>query len=257
MANFLVKGRPTLTSMVQARTPERMLQLIEMSHKQGADAFGMQLENFEHRYRTDDVFKTLFKAMDGKPCYVTDYGTILNEQMTFEERAEELLSVAKYGKTLLDITGDMFCKTPYELTMDKTAIQKQMDFINKAHELGAEVLMSSHVLEFRNTKDVMNIVIEHYKRGADIAKIVTHATTLQERSDNFATSVYLQKNAPLPTLFLCGGESCTLHRRVAPLLSESLYLCVPEHDELATPTQPLLTQAKAILDAVFGDFEPR
>ena len=46
-AKFLRKDRPTLTCMVQARTGERILELIEKGLDGGADAFGVQLEQLE------------------------------------------------------------------------------------------------------------------------------------------------------------------------------------------------------------------
>ena len=44
---FLQNHRPTLTMMIQARTPDRVLELIEKGIKGSTDAFGLQIEVLE------------------------------------------------------------------------------------------------------------------------------------------------------------------------------------------------------------------
>ena len=96
-AKFLRKDRLTLTCMVQARTGERILELIEKGLDGGADAFGVQLEQLEFEYRTRNWMKKIFSATDGKPVYVTNYRSGINEGISDEDRAKELISAAECG----------------------------------------------------------------------------------------------------------------------------------------------------------------
>ena len=59
---FLQNHRPTLTMMIQARTPDRVLELIEKGIKGSTDAFGLQIEVLEHKYRTNEIFNKIFTS---------------------------------------------------------------------------------------------------------------------------------------------------------------------------------------------------
>jgi len=59
----------------------------------------------------------------------------------------------------------------------------------------------------------------------------------------------LKENLRIPFLFLCIGE-CGILRRIGGELGCCMYLCVYEHDEIATPEQPLLRDIKVIREAM-------
>lgn len=245
--NFLVDGRPTLTVMIQARTPERVFELIEKGLDGGADAFGLQLEQLEHKYRTEDKFKSFFKAMNGKPAYVTNYRTNLNTNMTDEERAAELLKAAGCGAALIDVMGDLYCPSELEIAYDENAAERQRELIGKIHATGAEVLMSSHTAKFLAPETVLKIAETQVSRGADIAKVVTVADSEKELDSNYTASLLLKEKLGHPFLFLSVGKCCAKHRRIAPFLTNGIFLCVVCQDELSTPAQPLLKTAKEMV----------
>lgn len=145
--------------------------------------------------------------------------------------------------------GDWFDKQPDELAKDKTAIQKQMQIIDRLHKAGAEVLMSSHVNKFTTAERVLETAKEHKRRGADICKIVTGADTMAEQIENMKIINTLKEELRHPFLFLSVGE-CGLLRRIGGELGCCMYLCVQEYDALTTPTQPLLKRLKAIRDNI-------
>lgn len=250
-AKFLRKDRPTLTCMAQAKTGERVLELIEKGLLGGADAFGIQLEQLEFKYRTKEWLTKIFSAMNGKPAYVTNYRHAFNEGRSDEERAEELFSAIECGASLVDITGDWFNRTNGELTFEQDAIEKQKEFIDKAHSMGAEVLMSSHTYRFMPKERAFEYINEQHSRGADIAKLVAAANDDYELSENMKISSELAKVKYSPALFLCVGDFCKKHRIAAPLICGGMFLCVVEYDELATPVQPLLSDAKAVVETVY------
>lgn len=247
--SFLNHDKTIITSMVQADNPDRIKQLMKKSAKQGAEAFGMQFEQMKPEYRTPEVYKSLFKYAKDKPVYVTNYRSRQNEGKSDEILAEELLELASCGATLCDVMGDYFDKQPGELTMNEEAIKKQVELIDNLHQKGEEVLMSSHIYTYTPAERVLEIALELQKRGADIAKIVTGAETMEEQIENLKIINLLKENLKIPFLFLCGGE-CKILRKIGGEIGNCMYLCVAEYDDFATPVQPLIENVKAIRDNI-------
>ncbi|HBJ19288.1 MAG TPA: hypothetical protein DDY70_06105 [Clostridiales bacterium] len=251
MRTFLRKDRPTLTVMIRAQSRQRVLELIRKGLAGGADAFGIQLgllppEEWERAALTE-----LIDATEGKPTYLTNYRRTGEDGSVDESLARGLLLAAECGGTLIDMMGDLFSPHPLQLTSEPRAVRRQAELIDALHERGAEVLISSHTYRFLPEAEVLDMVKEQHRRGADICKVVTGAENDLELSENFRTSARLAELS-YPALFLCGGERCPAHRRVAPLLRKTgIFLCVAERDDLATPAQPLLQEAKRLVDTVF------
>ena len=246
MKSFLNSEKAILTCMVQANDPDRIKELIDLSLPEGAEAFGMQFERLKAEYRTPKAYRELFAYTD-KPVYVTNYRYCENIGKSDDTLADELLTLADCGATLCDVMGDYFAPCEGELTMDEAAVKKQVELIGELHKRGAEVLMSSHVLKFIPAERVLEIALEHQRRGADICKIVTGASNMEEQLENLRIVNMLKEKLKIPFLFLSGGE-CHILRRIGASLGVCMYLCVHEYDELATKVQPLLKNAKAIRD---------
>lgn len=246
---FFGHDKALLTTMVQAKTPERIKELIDKSIPEGAEAIGMQFEQLMPEYKTKEIYEELFAYTKDKPVYVTNYRHTTNEGKTDEELAKELIDLAEYGADLCDVMGDYFDRQPDEVAVSNTAIEKQKELIRKIHDKGAKVLMSSHVLKYIPAERVLEIALEHQSRGADICKIVTGADTMEQQIENLKIINMLKENLKIPFLFLCGGE-CSILRRIGGELGCCMYLCVHEYDDLATATQPLLKDVKIIRDTI-------
>ncbi len=247
--SFLHREKPTLTCMVQAGTPERIKALIDAATPNGAEAFGMQLCKLAPEYRNKNTYRELFSYTD-LPVYVTNYREhISNVGKSDDTLAAELLDMAECGATLCDVMGDFFDRCTGELTMNEAAVARQMQLIKALHAKGAEVLMSSHVLKFTPAERVLEIALEHQRRGADICKIVTGATTMAEQIENLRILNLLRESLKIPFLFLTNGE-CRILRRIAHALGNSMTLCVWEHDDYATKTQPLLSDMKMLVECI-------
>lgn len=245
--SFSAQGKPLLTVMVQADNPKRIKELIDKSVPDGAEAFGMQFEKMGLEYRTKKVYNDLFSYAKDKPVYVTNYRTAKNGGKSDEQLAEELLELADCGADICDVMGDYFDKQPDELAVDENAIKKQEKLIQKIHDRGANVLMSSHILKYTPAERVLEVALEHQSRGADICKIVTGAENMEQQLENLKIINMLKEKLEIPFLFLCGGE-CGILRRIGGEIGCCMYLCVYEHDKFATPVQPLLKKIRAIRD---------
>lgn len=244
---FLKYDKALLTVMVQAENPDRIKELIDQALPEGAEAFGMQFDRMQAEYRSQTTYRDLFSYADNKPVYVTNYRTGKNEGKTDEQLAKELVELASCGATLCDVMGDYFDKQPDEVAVDQNAIDQQMQLIDVLHKKGAEVLMSSHIFKFTPAERVLEIALEHQRRGADISKIVSGAASMEQQLENLKIANLLKENLKIPFLFLSNGE-CHILRRIGGVLGCCMYLCVYEHDGLSTQEQPLLKNVKRIRD---------
>ena len=247
---FLKYDRPLLTSMVQASTPERTLELMDKSFPLGAEAFGIQFCQFPAEYRNEATYKKLFAAANGLPVYVTNYRSKNNQGKTDETLASELIELAKCGATLCDVMSDYFAPAADEFTSDPAAVKKQIELINAIHSVGGEVLMSAHTRVHTPAERVLEIALGQEARGADISKIVIKADTPEEELEAMRLITLLKKELKIPFLFLCGGASCHLLRRTAATLGNCMTLCVCEYDNLSPPMQPLLSDMRALRDLI-------
>ncbi len=245
---FLTYEKPLLTTILQCRTPEVAKYRIGKALELGTDAFGLQTESLLPEYRNEVTIRDIFDAMGGKPIYATRYRPDKTVDTEDEMLGEAILSLADWGATLCDVMGDLYCKDPDELTMDRTAVKKQQALIECIHNKGAEVLMSSHLYRYAPAERVLEIGLEQQRRGADVVKIVTKADDDTQLLDSLRAITLLKENLSIPFLFLAGGSRNGLVRRIGPNLGCCMYLCVYEHDEYSTKAQPLLTKIKAIRD---------
>lgn len=242
---FLKYDKPLLTSMVIGENPDRVKYLMDKSLDEGAEAFGIQMERINKEFMNADTYKEIFSYAKDYPFYATFYRRSNNEGKTDDELAEGLLEMADCGATLCDVMGDFYDAQPDELAVDENAIKKQMELIDKLHKKGVEVLMSSHIFKFTPAERVLEIALEHQRRGADICKIVTGAENMEQQIENLRIANLLKEKLDIPFLFLAGGKSNIL-RRIGGELGCCMYLCVYEHDELSIRSQPILKNMKAI-----------
>lgn len=240
-ASFIRSDKPLKTAMIQVKTADEAIAAIESGLKQGADAFGWQLECLNADQINQKTLENVFSAGCGMPFYVTNYKWASSGDKPEEQYFDELLLALKCGATLIDMPGDSFSPAPDQLTYDQQAIRKQVEFSQKVHDLGGELLISSHVPDFRSEDYVLGMAFEQKRRGADIAKIVTFSHDDEQLTDNLKTTVRLRETLGIPFLFLSGGEKCRLHRLAGPLLGACMWLCVAYRAPITTPPQPLLS----------------
>lgn len=251
--SFLVNGRPTLTAMLKSKTTEGLLKEIDEIHQMDPDAFGFQIDMLSPDERCEENYKKIISAMKDKPCYITNYCRNNPVTHTDDELNEELLKIIDYGTCykLIDIRMDCYDRQPGEVTYNEQAVEKQMKLIDKIHSLGAQALMSAHVLKYISGNEVLDIAMAQKMRGADIAKIVTEANSEEELSDNLKISVMLKEKLGIPSLFLCNGTHCKRHRILGPALGTDMFLVV--HNDNEGQNQPTIKRAREQL--ILAGFE--
>ena len=250
---FLNQNRPLITGMILKDNPDSIRFAVKNSIYDGADCLGIQLECLKKEYKTEEHYKRIFAACSGHPVYITNYRKAENEGFSDDELADELIKALSCGATLGDVPASLYDPESgmgigLELSRKQSAIDKQMNLIDRIHAIGKEVLMSSHVLKFIPAETVLEIAFEQQKRGADIVKIVTAANTDEEQMENLRITTLLKKELKVPFLFLSGGTHSKIHRMIGAQLGCVTYLAVHEHDARAVPTQPTIKAAKAVRD---------
>ena len=239
---------PLITCMIQSDNTQSAIKTVRNAAYDGCDAYGFQLEVFPKEQRTDDNLKSIFREMGRKPIYVTSYRSGQNAGMSDDELVDTLVWMINCGATLADVMGDYFCPDPIQITYDTTAVEKQKDAVKRIHDLGGEVLMSSHTMKFMTSDEVLKIATAHRDRGADISKIVTAANSEDEELENLRTIERLRRELDIPFLFLCGGSHTKLVRTIGPYLGTCMWLTVQRHDKLSTNAQPVLRAIRTIAD---------
>lgn len=246
--SFLNNPNPHLVAMIQKNNPDEAINIVRNSIYDGATAFGLQAECLKPEFQNVQSVQSIMTHMGERPVYLTNYRYNNNTGKTDDRLADELAEYAKGGVTLLDVMGDMFCPSKDEIALDEKAIDKQKALIERIHENGGEVLMSSHTMRFMSGEEVLELVMKQKERGADVAKIVTAANSEDEELENLRTTQLLKKELGIPFLFLSGGTHCKKHRMLGPVFGCSMYLCVQDHYCGSTKTQPILKAVKNVLD---------
>ena len=245
---FLGQNKPLLCCMVITETADQAIITARNAAFEGADAYGYQICRMDPTQRSEKEIKRVLRYMGNRPVYMTNYRHGFNKDKSDEQLGDELVDLAKWGATLCDVMGDYYHREENELTMDAAAIDKQRRLIDRIHEAGGEVLMSSHVLKYTPAEEVLRIAFEQQKRGADVVKIVTAGNSAEEEMENLRITTLLKKELDIPFLFLSGGTHCRFHRMIGPALGCVMGLCVQQYDARSSKDQPLLRAARAVLD---------
>lgn len=267
MNPFFAFDHPPITVMFNAQTSDDAINIIKNSLNQGVEAFCFLTESLLPEYKTEETIKAIIKEMQGKPLYVTNYIRNNSQQNLSDDiLADQLLKLAEYGGDLIDIRGDMFLRTPDEITFDCLAVKKQKELISKIHSMNnykdnndnkdKKVIMSTHIFGYRSPAKVLEIAKAQEERGADIAKIVTEVNSEKEVDDAFKTIILLKENLNIPFLFLNNGTHCKKTRLLVPLLGMCMYLSVENSVGESNPKapQPTISKAKEML-SLYNEFK--
>jgi len=249
MAFVFDKRRPPLVAMVQVETVENALDVITDAHYDGADAFGIQLEDLLPEYRNLEDLKKIFAACMGKPAYITSYRSRHSKGYSDEECMELLLLGAEAGGDLCDIMGDTFDPQPYEMTFDEGAVAKQKTYIDRIHAMGKQVLISTHTHAHISEDEILRYAHAQKERGADVVKIVNMASGRDGLEESMNVIFRLRRElGDTPYLYLTGGSHASVIRQTGPLFGVCMYLCAPKHERGFTRQQPLLRSMKQVRD---------
>lgn len=248
--SFLKLKAPYLAAIVIEPTPELAIANILNGEHDGAQAFMVDVALWAPANLNKETLARVFHC-NGRPmmplCYRSKH--LAADKITDDDRAELMLRCVEAGAAACDVMGDMFAPSPHERTRDPHALDKQRQLIDRIHDQGAEVLMSSHIYnEFVLGDAVLEHLLDFQNRGVDIAKIVVRANSEDELLEAFRTTVLLKNNLTVPFVHLCNGKFARLQRYLAPMLGATLTFAFREYSAFASGPQPIIRSARAVLD---------
>ena len=217
-----MKYGPLFGICSKLRTPDELIENILQFEAQGAHGVVVNLDELDREYWTLEDFRKIFAASRRLETYACFYRNGHTQDLSDDKRSEYLLMAAEAGADIVDVMGDMFDPTPFELTMNPVAIARQKDLIAQLKQLGATVLMSSHVSQFRKTEETLKYFYAHCERGVDISKGVFACNSEEELAESRRTSDELIAGLPIPFVYVCSGEYGSKYQRFETLLNGSL-----------------------------------
>lgn len=237
--SFLALQRPIVTCITGEKSVGADIANIKNAEYDGAHAFAVHLERLCRSDHTEENLKRIADCTR-KPVMFLHYRLQdgVQKPYTDEERTELLRLSVKCGGACTDITADTFDPSAYEFSDKTTAVEKQRRFIDEIHELGGEIVMSSHIMEPRTCEQVLEQMDAIQKRCPDFAKIVTMANTEQEFLEAIKTTLALRREMKIPFIHLCGGEFAKPQRLLGPALGSSITFCTQRFTPDYTTVQP-------------------
>ena len=227
--------------------------LARAGEMDGADGIAIELQKMPLEQRTEDNFRVLINSVQ-LPFMFIDYRSDLFLKADDEARQEYLLLAAKCGAEVIDVMGDLYNPSQFELTRDPEAIKKQKALISRIHELGAKVIMSSHMTSTeRSAEDVLEHLQEQSSRGADILKIVVGINSEKALLEGMRTLLLLHKELDKPFVFLGSGPYGRFIRYVGPRLGAAIEFAVHDYPAGQSYNQPTIRSFKGVLDNFHWD----
>ena len=256
---------PALAGVVKAPNKERAKADIKNCLVAGADMIDLHMSCLD-----DSSTETLKAIIESSklPILALNYNIKCSKAsagLTEEERVASFLRAAEAGAAGVDIqayTFDLESKTafcgedkysftkgnPKEIVTDEEIIEKQCEFIEKVHTMGAEVLLSCHPGITMTAEQVVDLAHFLEKRNPDIIKIVTKAENEEDLAESIHAMLLLKKEVKTPVSYHANGKAGMLSRIINPLLGGQIAFCVDRYTEASVMEQINLRTARAMVD---------
>lgn len=252
---------PAIAGVVRENTVRSAMAEIKNCMYDGADMIDLHMSCLEH---TDVNSLREIISSSKLPVLALNYNmdSEWNEAgFSEDERAENFIRAVDAGAAGVDMQGytfhlpskDNFCGedkysftkgNPKEVVTDEVIISKQIDFIEKIHFKGAEVLLSCHPGIPMNATQVVDLALFLEKRNPDIIKIVTLASNEDELIESFKAMQFLKREVKTKVSYHAGGKAGYLSRIVNPLLGSHMVFCADRFTKNSTLEQLDLRSAK-------------
>lgn len=268
--SFAKVPSPMLAGVIKERTQKDAVAQIKSCQYHGATGIDLHLSCLDEEFRTVECIRNIVN-FSKLPVLALNYNLSYDKgiyEATEEERTDLILKGIEAGAAAADIQGytfDLASKSgfreeysnlnysfiknnPKEVVVDEKIIGKQIEFIEKVHHMGAEVLLSNHPGIPMNCQQVVDLALFVEKRNPDIIKIVTVANTEEEMIEAFKTMLTLKKEVETPVSYHCSGAFGNLTRVINPVLGGFMCFCNDRYQDNSDLNQPLLEIARPTID---------
>ena len=275
--------RPFICGVLVEANPAATIADMTLGKCAGAQVFELNLARLEPRYRTPGALAEVFRRTS-LPVFTTyrRYGLMATDtdrlaEDADDERMQLQLDLIDVGSKGFDMEMDTFGRVagppfqtlegmrysidpdspPREVSEDPAVAMKQRQLIEQAHRRGGEVLASCHVLTRIRSEGVIRICEMAEDRGADLLKVVRFNHSWEDVVETLATTVALRHKARIPYVMMAMGEYGKVTRLLSPMLGSMLCYCKRTYAPGSFMDQPLISQAKAVLENVDFCITPR
>lgn len=240
-----------LTCSLRETSIQENINCIRNAIYDGADAFMLHLEKIPDEEITIENLKKLYDYAGDKPVISVNYRSRHKPNKSDEEIIEQQIISIKAGASCVDMFGDIFNPSVNEIAIDEETINKQKELIKKYHDLGAKVLISSHIYRYMTKDEIVSQMKLMEERGGDIAKIAMSVTSKKEAIEATKTTLDLNNEINIPFFHVCMGQYGKTHRALEGFLGSKIVLCVQEYNINSNPMeQPLLRATRKVYDNV-------
>jgi len=269
-ASFAHAPSPVAASVIREKTIKEAIGAIRNSEYAGAKAIDLHLSCLDEEYKNTESIKTVMDATR-LPILALNYNQNY-DYSGFEDSEKHRLALlemgAAAGASAVDMQGYSFnasvkrsfqteyaspemlfsAKKPCEVALDPETVAKQVEFINRMHAQGTEVLLSCHTQVNLNCEETLSLAKEFEKRGPDIIKLVLVCDTEEELAEQFKTMIMLKKEIKCAVHMHCNGKLGKVTRVVNPLIGAHLAFCVERYGVNALESQLDLRTYSYLLD---------
>ena len=243
-----IKNKPLLTCVITDNTAKKCIATIRNAIYEGADAFYLDYSKLDDSERNLSRLRQIFDYCEDRPVMVMCYRRKNRPDMTDERIAESLLMSVEAGASIVDVIGDLYNQSPLQLSNDPESFEKQRKLVERIHSMGGEIMMSSHTWVPMTPEHTLSHAKSLLSRGADMIKIACTASSEEEATMAFMSTLMLKNELSAPFLHVCMGQFGKLHRVISPMIGSSMALCVQSYNDVGMYDQVLLKATKAVFD---------
>ena len=251
--SFFNRQNTAITALFSGASVADLVARTRTAAAQGADGIAIELHDLPPEQRTVDNFRAII-AEAPLPFMFICYRRCPWFGNDDEGRQEGLLRAAEAGAEVIDVMGDLFAQEPGELTLKPEAIARQRALIERIHERGTKVVMSSHrpTLPPLSAGEIMDFLKLQAERGADICKLVSAGDTEEAFLEAIRADLALGKSFPKPFIHLLSGKFSKPQRFLGTKLGLAATFGVTDYS-LPEYNQPLITSLKIVRDTIPWD----
>ena len=257
MENFRNIDKYAVICSLIGENDSEIIEQIREAESKGADGFILHIEHLNKKYQTKEYLTKIFSSTS-LPIMALCYPLKKQRRnIKYHEKNAEILTLAvECGAKAVDVFAYMYDTRPeeslvgskvsyakakpYEMTLNTDAIEKQKQFINKIHAMGADVLISAHVFVPLDYEELKDVYYDLKDRGADVVKIITNAFSYEQALDCLNSLKKLKQTILDPILLQCGGEWGRFTRFLAPLLGSCVMFCHTKYYKKSNKDKPLI-----------------
>lgn len=245
-------ARPLLVCSVTDFCDTDLISTFRNAIFDGADGFLIHMERLKPEFQNRETLKRIFDFAEDKPILTLNYRT--SSSKTDDELAALQYEAIEAGAGCVDVMDDMFGKRVNGLEIPEEAEKKQLDYIARIHERGAQVMISSHIWEYLPPDRIFAHAQKLKERGADIVKIANRIETEDQLLEGMKATVMMRRQLGAPFLHIMMGQYGKVHRALAPTLGSAMVLCVQRYTPVGHKDKPLLRATRALYDNL--DWKP-